>query len=87
MCCTAVKCVRVLSPRHVTHEPALLSGVDIVQYRSSQIFINSGDLPLFGVEDIYDAKSSADIVLNMHTEGDNEKSALEVGGAGQGRVG
>jgi hypothetical protein len=30
------------------------------------------------VEDIVDAKSTADIVLNMNTEGDNEKSALEV---------
>lgn len=46
--------------------------------RSSQSFIVSGGAPKFGVEDVLDAKAGADVVLNMHSEGESGDSTLEV---------
>ena len=40
--------------------------------------MKSGDLPKFGVEDVADVHSRADVVLNIHSEGDNVAAALEV---------
>ena len=48
------------------------------QFRSSQVFIESGDLPKFGAEDVHDAITTGSVLLNMHTEGDSEQSTLEV---------
>jgi hypothetical protein len=46
--------------------------------RSSQHRVLSGSSPLFGVQDIADAKASADVVLNMHSEGFSGGANLEV---------
>jgi hypothetical protein len=50
----------------------------MLQTRSSQAYISSGDPPKFAAEDILDAKLNGTLVINIHVEGESGQSNLEV---------